>query len=401
MVYSLIITWCCIFLTTQSIYSMDLPPLPKKKQKRLSARPQSPRRNPSPEPQSHLSDSDSSAPPKQPSSKTSSPARRIIASIAGQRKGSPTPPTSQAIDFISAVKENDLTIIKSYINNPTKNPNQQDQWKNTALHFAVMFRNIDIINLLLSDPRLNSALTNDRNKTAHELIARDETTLEMRHLLFARIQLDRIVDKEAFIMFMDSGKTSNDIIDTIDNIKAKIHETEKNQPADRALPTEALLPKYATDDFIKQMILAHNERSQLMTTELYAAKGPLSHFNPYPTDTPNDITITPIRSLLTIIMFNDEPKPFHEWILHKEFLEETSLVVRSPHDELHVKVDNLLKINLQQLVHIIKGPSYFYSKPASINILYELEKFDKALQNTQPPVIFLKKQSFLDLGEKK
>lgn len=176
---------------------------------------------------------------------------------------------------INAIRNQDIPAIEAYVNNLEENLNQQNKYGNSSLHYAALLKNPTIINLLFSSPETDSSLKNNNNQTASELIQGDDSLPEVRTLLFARLTLDKIVRQETFLMLMNSHiknlSISNQlIIDTINIIKNKIRKIESSQGGSE-LPEAALLPKYATDEFIFSMIQSRMSSEQIETQNLIKA----------------------------------------------------------------------------------------------------------------------------------
>ena len=87
----------------------------------------------------------------------------------------------------------------------------------------------------------------------------DKQSLELKRMLFARMTLDTITQQESKpIKSIYERGTLEPVImdDVVKIIKSKIDAVEKKQTEadDTTLPNSALLPTYATDNFIMNMI---------------------------------------------------------------------------------------------------------------------------------------------------
>lgn len=191
-------------------------------------------------------------------------------------------------NIISVVRFHGIKELQTLLNDPNTDPNHQNKFKMTALHYAALkaveskravleaieskiaelkiaelkaveSKNAEIINLLLNDPRTNSCLKNDQDKLAAHLIVGGDQCDEIRKLLFARLTLDKNVSQEMFIMLINlhikKELINNHYINkTVDIIKRKALRAELLQQSDRVLPEDAKLPDYAKDEFIAEMV---------------------------------------------------------------------------------------------------------------------------------------------------
>ena len=168
-----------------------------------------------------------------------------------------------------AIQNYDLETINLHIKNPNTNLNEQDEWGNTLLHRTVIKLTEPksdkdtlqkIITLLLTDSRTDTSITRglDNRQASQMLSGGDDPT--MRQLLFARATLDIQTNHEIGKMLLKSYINNIPLDDklikqTIECITQKIKTTEKVQETgERALPENAKLPEYATDEFIFEMI---------------------------------------------------------------------------------------------------------------------------------------------------
>jgi len=211
----------------------------------------------------------------------------------------------EKIPLITAIRDGNLEAIQDLINNADINLNEQDQWKNTPLHRAVLlFRNSDvkketvkeIINILLLDYRLDSSITNENNHTAQQLLEGGEDT-ETRQKLFARTTLDIISNKHLKnLLYEETEPYINDdlIIKLADNIQSDIETIESSQG--EKLPNEALLPSYAKKDknnkednkFILNMLKHRIPEERITLEKLVSQEASIVLLNGYV----NDLMIT-------------------------------------------------------------------------------------------------------------
>lgn len=163
-------------------------------------------------------------------------------------------------NLIQMVRNKDVNSIEKCINNSNTNVNQQNELGMTALHYAALSKQLDIIKLLILQPSLDSTIKNNNEKrqNASELIDGADSCAEIRKLLFARLSLDTVVMQETFIMLMklhinNQQFNNKNIQETREIIIKKTNTTKISQGASE-LPQEAQLPSYATDQFIEEMI---------------------------------------------------------------------------------------------------------------------------------------------------
>jgi hypothetical protein len=168
--------------------------------------------------------------------------------------------------FVSAVEDNNGELVKNYLNNPYFNPNIHRYA--TALHTCVITKNFQLLPLLLKDPRIDTSIRDNNNKTAHDLLKQCKTTEthsglrdhmhEWQIKLFARLTLDTTTNKTCSSLkrpYQAGQMTDKIIIDAISIIETKIKKTEANQTSnDRQLPSSACFPDYATVEFMTKKI---------------------------------------------------------------------------------------------------------------------------------------------------
>ncbi len=188
--------------------------------------------------------------------------------------------------LITAARNKNHDTIKFHLSNRYFNPNVQDPELNTPFHYAAENQDDVAIALFFSDPRIDTSMRNIKNKMARDLIDiakirdlmkstkpgtklhdglvtfHDELT-ELRRTMFARATLDIITTQFCTTIrptYQQGLITTELINETIQQIKTKIRAMEKKQEtldaheADGNLPPSALLPPYATDNFIMDMI---------------------------------------------------------------------------------------------------------------------------------------------------
>ncbi len=144
--------------------------------------------------------------------------------------------------LIMAIKNKNETIVKSLLRYENIDVNLADKCGNTPLHHAVLARNEVIIKLLLLDCRVNSMLIGNGNKIAqaltdHEFYA-DKN--ELKQMIDSRTILDVIVNDKAKASSLEC--LQGDDKDSLDKIIADVKVLSH-------------LPSYATDEFIKNMLL--------------------------------------------------------------------------------------------------------------------------------------------------
>lgn len=155
--------------------------------------------------------------------------------------------------LIVAIKNKNEEIVKSLLGHKNIDLNKADKLGNTPLHHAVLACNEAIIRLLLSDYRVNSFIKSTNGGflphqlTDHEFYSDKK---ELKEMFFARLCLDSLVTDQTF-SFQDCQYDD----DKIDSGVAFIKKLNS-------------LPAYATDEFIKQMILYRVSESQKIKTNI-------------------------------------------------------------------------------------------------------------------------------------
>jgi hypothetical protein len=163
--------------------------------------------------------------------------------------------------LIAAARSQNHDQIKFYLKNPHLNPNVQNRWYNTALHYSALAKDHVAIMLFINDPRIDVSIKNNDHRTVHDFIDKNEFNgHEMRLKLFARATIDTITKTGCAQMkpLYEQGAMTNDhLIDLIATIKNKILTIEQKQcdnHNDRELPALACLPDYITDEFLTNKI---------------------------------------------------------------------------------------------------------------------------------------------------
>ncbi len=166
--------------------------------------------------------------------------------------------------FINAVDNKNDSMIEFYLKDPYFNPNVQDCITlDTAFHYAAAQRNTPLIKTLLQDHRIDASIRNRKKQTArdafisHDLMNPTEEELHVRTIIFARITLDTIIEQQAQRLkdIYFSHSMSPETLDAmVEIIKKKFLLFQTKQHGDQAIPESALLPAYATNDFIRNTI---------------------------------------------------------------------------------------------------------------------------------------------------
>lgn len=171
------------------------------------------------------------------------------------------------------------SLIRKIVSNLSHDINHADHLFGTALHYAVLLDLPEIINILLLSPRTDPSAQNKEKLYPHNYIIQEPCTdtkcnnkpyshhkkyTAIRLLLFSRMWLNTIIRETTFETIMTKGATEcvtefhiNDR--TLTRIVALIKKHAENEKYRQSaeLPEHACLPKYATDDFLKNMIQYH------------------------------------------------------------------------------------------------------------------------------------------------
>jgi len=172
--------------------------------------------------------------------------------------------------LILAVRNRDLVQVNFFLNDTFFNPNKQGNQQNTALHHTALSGNSNFIKLFLKNPRVDFTIKNKFDLLASNYIetgiknneTENQTTIDLgqkisrlRTKFFARYTLSNVVNEQAqkartaYMTGHFDQKAMNGIIVLI---KKFIADDKGNQAA--ILPSQALLPHYATDKFIEDML---------------------------------------------------------------------------------------------------------------------------------------------------
>lgn len=207
-----------------------------------------------------------------------------------------------------AISGDDLNIVQALLTREDIDVNKTEQWENTPLHYAALRNaqlhirtdkladlslryaalrnhklgetnkltdhfliyqaalenNKNIIKGLLRDCRVNAFLKNGHGNFARELAYE----VELKRFMFARATLSNLVEEEVFDLLMNlKSKNEQALQKAVEHVKTKYSNDHTNQEDYEPLPEETKLPEYATDIFIKQMIL-YRIKSQQMHDKL-------------------------------------------------------------------------------------------------------------------------------------
>jgi hypothetical protein len=173
-------------------------------------------------------------------------------------------------------ESNNETSIKNSLYNPHFNPNTI----NTAFHTCIKNLNYPLLEILLSDPRVDTTIVDERGQIGHNVLKQRRIELSpllnnhpdikncldlLQQKLFARFTLDITTNQSCANLLLIHQKgllTEAMINNTIKEIREKITTIEKNQSTnennksnDRKLPKSCCFPPYATDKFMRDKIL--------------------------------------------------------------------------------------------------------------------------------------------------
>lgn len=159
--------------------------------------------------------------------------------------------------ILTIQKDNDI-LVKEFLAHRSIDVNKSDTWGNTPLHHVALRGNETIANLLLRDHRVNSFIKNNAKILAHHLI--DDKSypknIPLKLWLFARTSLDIIVAQEAYTLGVNNeGNNEEAMKQTIETIRKRFASDHEHQQDYQALPDATKFPHYATDEFLKKMIL--------------------------------------------------------------------------------------------------------------------------------------------------
>lgn len=158
-----------------------------------------------------------------------------------------------------SIERDNTPLVEMLLKRKDIDVNKSDVLCNTPLHYAAIRGVEPIIKRLLHDYRVNSFLKNNIKLFAYELINVKSCSLKnmpLKMSLIVRSFLDRFVTQEAYLLYLnrenDDAAVMNRTIDIIKKRMMHIHEEKEYQD----LPADATtLPDYATDEFIRKMIV--------------------------------------------------------------------------------------------------------------------------------------------------
>jgi hypothetical protein len=163
--------------------------------------------------------------------------------------------------LIHAVYTGDISQIKTALECPVLAINHQNRFGNTALHIAALIKNKKIIQLLLSDHRINAGIANNKGLRPRDcIIATDKKEKRLRIKLFTRAMLCEIVCIESFASQMNLIPSEMILENTLIRIKEYFTTDTHRQKESAPLPKKVTLPD---DEFIKKMITFYIEQSML------------------------------------------------------------------------------------------------------------------------------------------
>jgi hypothetical protein len=163
--------------------------------------------------------------------------------------------------FIVAAESNNETSIKNSLLGST----------NTAFHTCIKNLNYPLLEILLSDPRVDTTIVDEHGKIGHNVFKQRRIELDsllknhldikecldlLQQKLFARFTLDVTTNQFCGNLLLIHQKgllTETTINKTINDIREKITTIEKNQS--KELPEFCCFPPYATDKFMRDKIL--------------------------------------------------------------------------------------------------------------------------------------------------
>ncbi len=165
--------------------------------------------------------------------------------------------------FLTNIRKNEVALVKSSLKNPYLPISEiVDNWGNTALHIAALADNFKIIRILLLDPRIDASKRNRHGSHPRDLLDKtqekegaplaSEEIVKYKRMLFARSTLNILVNGQAQEMYRENNTDEKNINTAVAIIKETINKTKEKQTS--ALPNNALLPSYATDEFITLML---------------------------------------------------------------------------------------------------------------------------------------------------
>jgi len=143
------------------------------------------------------------------------------------------------------------------------NINEQDDSGNTLLHYALLSRNKTAIKLLISAITINLDITNEKGQKPQKFCIKatnDKKGKKINLLVFIRTMLNNAIHEESFEYEVNRKiVTIDDIVKKIkmrllNNYEEQTKNSTDNTHNDRQLPIDTILPDYATDEFIAQII---------------------------------------------------------------------------------------------------------------------------------------------------
>jgi len=279
-----------ILCYTQSSYSMEERTLQPPRRKQRSYSDTSPRKNTfyslitHISPKNHKKVSPSDTPPNYntSSSSTASPTEHtdLITLLEGTDIN--TPDSKGRTDLIWAARKNKFLILKTILTFDHAYVNAQDQKGNTALHYAAKNTNINLVQLLLLDPRVDGSIPNIKSRMPRDLMRSDLTAdlTAVKGQLFARAMLDTAIKNELYIQeLINPIQFKKDILqkkyqkELIIKIRTvileKLQQDEEHQEAYQPLPEEYKIPLYAKKELFLDAKIAHFVECKMQHIKLH------------------------------------------------------------------------------------------------------------------------------------
>jgi ankyrin repeat protein len=159
--------------------------------------------------------------------------------------------------LIYAASTNNLERIQHLLSCENVLINEKNDLGVTAFLSAVQNKNKKAIDLFLKNPKTNVSLKNNKNQNALQLLENNNVKTEKLYIkISARIWIETIIDEK--IAQESQTKNESDTYESVCQLIKDLREIERNYSK---LTNESLLPDYADDNFIKDLVFFRSKEN--------------------------------------------------------------------------------------------------------------------------------------------
>ena len=176
--------------------------------------------------------------------------------------------------LINAVRTRDDILVNTLLARPTLDPNQQDNYGNTALHHCLMTKNVKALELLLACPHVITPIVNHSAVDVNDMIEASTGIVfsdTLRLQCFARVLVDRAVANyiDARSERVDKSQSDASLLQCLhESIRTTIQATwQLSQYRNRSFPVEVLSQDLQTQ-IVNLRVESHIKRPREKTVVL-------------------------------------------------------------------------------------------------------------------------------------